>query len=60
MNFADLALKESDLIEMGLKPGPIFSQILNRLMDHVLNHPEDNNFLELHYRASFIAKEFEE
>ena len=60
MQIKDLTLSGKDLIEMGLKPGPIFSQILNRLLDHVLNHPEDNNFLELHYRASFIAKEFDE
>ena len=55
----DLALTGKDLIEMGLKPGPVFGLILNRLLDHILNHPEDNNFLELHYRASFIAREFE-
>jgi len=60
MQIKDLALSGKDLIEMGLKPGPVFSQILNRLLDHVLNHPEDNNFQELYYRASFIAKEFEE
>jgi len=60
MRIQDLALSGKDLIEMGLKPGPLFSIILNRLLDRVLNHPEDNNFQELHYRASFIAKEFEE
>jgi len=60
MQIKDLAFSGKDLIEMGRKPGPVFSQILNRLLDHVLNHPEDNNFQELYYRASFIAKEFEE
>lgn len=59
LRVTDLAISGDDLIEMGLKPGPVFREVLGKLLDHVLEHPEDNNHGELYYRASFIAKEIE-
>lgn len=37
-----LAVKGSDLIALGYKPGPQFGEILNRLLEDVLNCPEHN------------------
>ncbi|MCD8084525.1 MAG: CCA tRNA nucleotidyltransferase [Clostridiales bacterium] len=38
----DLAVKGRDLIEAGIKPGKEIGEILSRMLDHVLSHPEDN------------------
>lgn len=37
-----LAVKGSDLIAAGQKPGPQLGEQLDRLLQHVLEHPEDN------------------
>ena len=38
----DLAVNGKDLIEMGVKPGPELGEILDRMLDHVIDRPEDN------------------
>jgi tRNA nucleotidyltransferase (CCA-adding enzyme) len=38
----ELALTGRDLIGMGLRPGPRFGEILERLMERVLDQPELN------------------
>jgi len=47
LKISDLKINGYDLIEMGFKPGPIFSKILKHLLDFVLEDPERNNFEEL-------------
>ena len=42
MRVTDLAINGHDLIEMGLKPGPVFGKILNHLLDIVLERPDLN------------------
>ena len=42
LRLEDLAVDGRDLIGLGLKPGPRFGQILQRLMDEVLKDPELN------------------
>ena len=37
-----LAVKGSDLIEFGMKPGKEMGEVLNKLLTHVLEYPEDN------------------
>ena len=37
-----LAVKGSDLIEFGMKPGKEMGEVLNSLLTHVLEYPEDN------------------
>lgn len=37
-----LAVTGRDLIQAGYKPGPELGEILNRLLEHVLDVPEDN------------------
>lgn len=37
-----LAVKGSDLIEFGMKPGKEMGEVLNFLLTHVLEYPEDN------------------
>ena len=39
---ADLAVDGGDLREERIPPGPRYGRILNRLLDHVLESPEDN------------------
>ncbi|MBP3352909.1 MAG: HD domain-containing protein [Lachnospiraceae bacterium] len=38
-----LAINGSDLIALGMKPGKEIGETLHALLDHVLDHPEDNN-----------------
>ncbi|MDD3251325.1 MAG: CCA tRNA nucleotidyltransferase [Lachnospiraceae bacterium] len=38
----DLAVKGKDLIEAGVKPGRALGEILERMLDHVLAYPGDN------------------
>tara|TARA_B100000401_G_C52190076_1_gene431931 strand:+ start:102 stop:365 length:264 start_codon:yes stop_codon:yes gene_type:complete len=38
----DLAINGGDLKRMGLKPGPVFGEILNELLEHVLEEPQRN------------------
>lgn len=42
MKIKDLAINGKDLIEIGFKPGPVFSKILNTLLERVLENPELN------------------
>lgn len=37
-----LAISGNDLIALGMKPGKEMGQVLKSLLDHVLDHPEDN------------------
>ena len=39
----DLAVKGSDLITAGMKPGPAMGETLNRMLDDVLGNPKHNN-----------------
>jgi len=42
MQVTDLDINGHDLIELGLKPGPVFGKLLNHLLEQVLEHPEIN------------------
>ena len=42
LSISDLALDGRDLIRLGLKPGPEFGHILDRLLDWVLEDPTRN------------------
>lgn len=42
LSLKELAVKGRDLIEAGVKPGKEMGEILDRMLDHVLAHPEDN------------------
>lgn len=39
---SELAISGRDLMAMGIQPGVQMGEILNRLFDYVLEHPEDN------------------
>lgn len=43
VSLKDLALTGSDLIDMGMKPGPRIGEILHTALFEVLEHPEHNN-----------------
>jgi poly(A) polymerase/tRNA nucleotidyltransferase (CCA-adding enzyme) len=43
MKITDLVVNGHDLIELGLKPGPIFGKVLNHLLEQVLDNPDNNN-----------------
>lgn len=38
-----LAITGSDLIDAGIKPGKEIGKILNSMLEHVIDYPEDNN-----------------
>jgi tRNA nucleotidyltransferase (CCA-adding enzyme) len=38
----DLAVAGQDLIRIGMKPGKEIGRVLDALLDHVLENPEDN------------------
>jgi tRNA nucleotidyltransferase/poly(A) polymerase len=42
LSTAQLAVNGADLQALGLTPGPVFGEILERLLEHVLLHPEAN------------------
>lgn len=42
LTLKDLAVTGNDLIAIGMKPGKGIGEMLNRLLMHVLEHPEDN------------------
>lgn len=42
VSLKDLAVSGKDLIDAGIKPGPQLGVILKRMLEHVLEHPEDN------------------
>lgn len=43
VSLKDLALTGSDLIEMGMKPGPRIGEVLNAALSEVLERPEHNS-----------------
>jgi tRNA nucleotidyltransferase (CCA-adding enzyme) len=51
---SNLAIGGNDLIGLGLKPGPAFTQILNSLTDLVLEHPEMN---DRHVLLQYVRQE---
>jgi len=56
LKVTDLAIGGNDLIEMGLEPGPLFGQILNRLLEEVLDNEKLNTEEYLMRRAREIIK----
>ncbi len=42
VSMKSLAVSGRDLIQAGFKPGPEMGQLLNRMLDHVLEVPEDD------------------
>ncbi len=42
LSVKDLAVSGQDLIELGLEPGPVFSEVLRWLLSHVLDDPRLN------------------
>ena len=57
LSIKELALTGSDLMELGIKPGPKLGDILNRLFDEVLDVPEHNTKEYLTGRVINIYKE---
>ncbi len=53
-----LEIDGNDLIAMNLRPGPIFSQILNQLLEEVLDDPTRNRRDWLLQRANEFAEEW--
>ena len=43
LNLKDLAVKGSDLIALGIRPGKEMGTILTQMLEDVLNDPEHNN-----------------
>lgn len=41
-SFGDLAVTGDDLIDLGVTPGVALGGILKKLLEHVIEHPEDN------------------
>ncbi len=58
LKLTDLKLSGHDLIDMGLKPGPVFSTILNQLLDEVIEEPERNTREYLMERAESMAEQY--
>ncbi len=56
----DLKISGHDLMEMGLEPGPIFSTILDQLLEEVLDEPSRNNRQWLLERALEFAEEYKQ
>lgn len=55
LSIKDLALKGQDLMELGIKSGPLMGEALNRLLDYVIEYPHKNNKEELlKYAKGFI------
>jgi tRNA nucleotidyltransferase (CCA-adding enzyme) len=59
LSVSDLALDGRDLIRLGLKPGPGFGRILDRLLDWVLEDPTRNEAGLLAERATGESREKE-
>ncbi len=55
-----LEINGDDLIAMHLRPGPVFSQILNQLLEEVIDDPTLNNHQWLVQRASEFAEQIKE
>jgi len=58
LKIRDLHITGHDLIEMGLSPGPLFSDILNQLLEAVMDDPDLNRREWLMERAKGYAEEF--
>ena len=43
LSIRDLAVTGADLIAAGMEPGPQIGEVLNSMLEHVLEKPEDNN-----------------
>jgi len=56
LKVTDLAITGRDLIEMGLQPGPIFSEILDILLERVLDDPKMNTREALLPLAAELAR----
>lgn len=54
----DLKVSGHDLIDMGLRPGPVFAAILNQLLEEVLDDPARNEREWLLERAGAMADEY--
>ena len=52
----DLAIDGRDLIALGLKPGPVFRDVLQQLLDWVLEEPSRNERDGLLLRAEEVAR----
>jgi len=59
LKVTDLEIDGHDLIGMGYKPGPLFGQILNQLLDEVLNNEKLNVAWYLTRRTKEIAHELQ-
>lgn len=57
LSVGDLAISGRDLISLGLKPGPHFGVILERLLDRVLDDPSANDPDRLRSWALELAEE---
>ncbi|HET9955725.1 MAG TPA: HDIG domain-containing protein [Polyangiaceae bacterium] len=57
LNVRDLAISGRDLGKIGLKPGPLYGEILRRLLDEVVEQPELNRAELLLDRARQISDE---
>ncbi|MCR5053823.1 MAG: CCA tRNA nucleotidyltransferase [Lachnospiraceae bacterium] len=53
----DLMINGTDLISMGYTRGPEIGSILAKLLDHVLDHPEDNNKRRLKELVSTVVRQ---
>jgi hypothetical protein len=42
LSLDELAINGGDLKRLGLKPGPVFGEILSELLDQVLDEPDRN------------------
>lgn len=42
VSIKDLAVKGADLIELGIKPGPEIGAILNKMLEEVIENPQNN------------------
>jgi tRNA nucleotidyltransferase (CCA-adding enzyme) len=51
----DLAISGRDLMELGLRPGPLFGEILRTLLDEVVEEPALNERESLLFRARELA-----
>ncbi|MDE5748044.1 MAG: polynucleotide adenylyltransferase, partial [Acetatifactor sp.] len=43
ISIKNLAVSGKDLIAAGMKPGPEMGEMLQRMLEHVLETPEDNS-----------------
>ena len=55
LGLKDLAITGQDLMRLGLRPGPLFGEILRTLLDEVVDDPSKNEPKTLAARAREIA-----